>query len=65
MKQQLDDNQKYDVLRRSVIFMFCKGDKIRQQYDLESEDFQIIMKFLSDCYYAYGKLRKDSQCLNQ
>lgn len=61
----LDDNQKFDVLRRSVIFMFCKGDKIREQYGLSSNDFTIIMKFLSELYYSYGKLKEKSQCLNQ
>lgn len=42
----MDNNQKYDVVRRAVICLFSSCEK----YGLDIKDFAPVMKFVSDCY---------------
>lgn len=61
MASKLDNNQKYVLIRRSLVYFFakCVSDNDYSEYHIS--DFEPVMKFVGDCYKSYYELRENTQ----
>lgn len=63
---RLDDNQKYQLIRRCIISFFAKDPEKLASYGYDvASDFEPTMLFVKDLYYESLKRKVDAQCLNQ
>lgn len=61
MSSSLDNNQKYVLLRRALVYFFAKNVSGNSDSEYCSSDFEPCMKFVSDCYKSYYELRENTQ----
>lgn len=59
---ELDDNQNYVLIRRSVIAFFAKGEDKLLEYGYQVSDFEPCMKFLTKIYKEALQYKENIQC---
>lgn len=61
MESKLDNNQKYQLVRRAIVHFFAKCVSNNDNSDYQISDFEPVMRFVGDCYKSYYELRENTQ----